>query len=109
MQELIERIKQELITEILQQIAAREPPQKAVLDAKETAEYIGYSIAWVRQNKDKLPPPLDGDKIRYLKTDLDEWLHSQKRPEQPIQPHKIKGISKRQAYTPKHMRKEQTQ
>ena len=106
MKELIDKLKEELIAEVLQEITRREPPQKAVLDAKETAQYIGYSLAWVRTHKNELPAPLQGEKIRYLKTDLDEWLQSQRK--ETVQPHKIGKVSMRQAYHPKK-RKEQIQ
>ncbi len=54
------------------------------LTDREVSAYIGMSESWLRQSRmngnTKAPPFLKiGRAVRYLKTDLDTWLHSQRR------------------------------
>lgn len=76
LQEQINQLIDERIAIALSNI--EEKPHKAVLNARETAEYIGYSREWVVKNKDALPPRLSDNPIRYLVADLDEWLQEQR-------------------------------
>jgi len=52
---------------------------KSTFTEKETAQYIGMSISWLRQarmNGNKNAPPFlkIGKAVRYRKSDLDAWL-----------------------------------
>lgn len=54
---------------------------KSILTEKETAQYIGMSISWLRQSRmrgDKDAPPFlkIGKSVRYRKSELDAWLDS---------------------------------
>jgi len=52
---------------------------KCTFTEKETAQYIGMSVSWLRQARmkgDKNAPPFlkIGKSVRYRKSDLDAWL-----------------------------------
>ena len=87
----MEAILKKLIKEAVAEALAELPQQQtgfipAVLDAKQTAEYIGYKVGWIHQNKDKLPQRLSDKPIRYLRTDLDKWLEEQSQKLKSITP-----------------------
>ena len=54
---------------------------KVTLTEKETSDYIGMSVSWLRQarmNGNKNAPPFlkIGKSVRYRKNDLDAWLET---------------------------------
>lgn len=69
-----------LIREVLVEFFGEQVPSnyKKTLNTAETAEYLGYSVSWVRANKDILPPRVSDKPILYLKSDLDKWLEGRK-------------------------------
>lgn len=69
-----------LIREVLVEFFGERVPSsyKKTLNATETAEYLGYSVSWVRANKDILPPRVSNKPVLYLKSDLDEWLEGRR-------------------------------
>ena len=99
----MEAILKKLIKEAVAEALAELPQQQtgfipAVLDAKQTAEYIGYKVSWVHQNKDKLPLRLSDKPIRYLRADLDNWLEAQKQQiKKPVKLGKINVTPMRKA------------
>lgn len=83
-----------MIREVLVEFFGENPSSgyKPTLNIKETAEYIGYSTAWVRKNKDILPPRVSDKPILYLRTDLGRWLDSRKVKNQSVGKVKIKAV-----------------
>lgn len=58
------------------------PSLSAAMPDTEAAEYIGVHVGWLRKNRnaDFTPPFMryGARTIRYLRTDLDEWLDAQR-------------------------------
>ena len=87
----MEKALKQLIREAVDEALADLPQQQttgypAVLNIDQTAEYIGLGKSWIYQNKEDLPPRLSDKPIRYLRSDLDNWLEEQSQKLKSITP-----------------------
>jgi len=58
--------------------------QDRVLGVNEVCELIGRSKSWISQNKESLPATVYEGSRKWLKSDILEWMESQKRETEKI-------------------------
>lgn len=75
MEEQLKALIKDAVREVLAELENKKP--KEILNARELAEWLGVSQAWVSVNKDNIPH-FEAGGSKFYRTDIEKWIEDNK-------------------------------
>ncbi len=75
MEEELKKLIKQAVKEVIEEMNIEKP--KEILTAKELAEYLGVSPAWVSVNKNQIPH-FEAGGSKFYRSDIEKWIEENK-------------------------------